>query len=124
MRSKLYFSFVLVSACALSTVASAKKQPVKVQIPTQTEDRAFKYRNPGLAGAFEGTKTSDAVFMVNAVVNGDHARLKCDENHHGCSALGPGEYDAEIEKDNVWIITTMPVTHKVIRDHWKVSGSW
>jgi hypothetical protein len=90
----------------------------------QTEDRAIKYQNGGLIGAIQGARTADVVFMVNAVINQDHARLKCYENHRGCTALGPGEYDAEIDKDNVWIITTMPVTHKEIRDHWKVSGSW
>jgi hypothetical protein len=105
-------------------VFAAKKEPVKIEIVEKTEDRAFKYRNPGLIGAFEGTKTENLVFMVNAIINGDHARLKCYENHRGCTALGPGTYDAEVEKDNVWIITTVPVTHRVIRDHWKVTGSW
>jgi hypothetical protein len=116
---------VLIAAMSLSSMSlAAKKEPIKIQIVEQTEDRAFKYRNGGLVGAFEGTKTTDLVFMVNAIVNGDHARLKCYENHRGCTALGPGSYDAEIEKDNVWIITTVPVSHKVIQDHWKVSGSW
>jgi hypothetical protein len=116
---------ILIAVMGLSSLAmAATKQSMKIQIVAQTEDRAVKYRNGGVVGAFEGTKTADVVFMVNAIVNGDHARLKCFENHHGCTALGPGDYDAEIEKDNVWVITTMPVTHKVIRDHWKVSGSW
>jgi hypothetical protein len=51
--------------------------------------------------------------MVNAIINGDHARLKCYENHKGCTALGPGTYDAEIEKDSVWILITKPVTHEL-----------
>jgi hypothetical protein len=117
--------YALLAVFALSSFANAsKKQTVKIQITAQTEDRAVKYSNSGIVGAFQGVKTADVVFMVNAVVNGDHARLKCYENHHGCTALGPGEYDAEIDKDNVWIITMMPVTHRLIRDHWKVSGSW
>lgn len=116
----------LAVALVLYPIANAAKKLdiIKIQIAAPTEDRAFKYRNPGLVGAFEGTKTSDVVFMVNAVINGDHARLKCYENHRGCTALGPGEYNAEVDKDNVWILTEMPVTHKVIRDHWKVAGSW
>ena len=116
---------VLAATMSLSPILpAATKTPMKIKIVEQTEDRSFKYRNGGLVGAFQGTRTTDLVFMVNAIVNGDHARLKCYENHRGCTALGPGDYDAEIEKDNIWIITTTPVTHKVIRDHWKVSGSW
>lgn len=52
--------------------------------------------------------------MVNAFVNADHARLKRYENHKGCTALGPGEYEAEIDKDSVWIAMPAPVTHKLI----------
>jgi hypothetical protein len=116
---------LVIAVMSLSSLALAStKQSMKIQVVAPTEDRAVKYRKAGLVGAFEGTKTSDVVFMVNAIINGDHARLKCFENHRGCTALGPGDYDAEIEKDNVWIVTTVPVTHKVIRDHWKVSGSW
>lgn len=103
---------------------ASTKIPAKVQIVAPSEDRAVKYQNAGLIGAFQGARTTDVVFMVNAIVNGDHARLKCYENHKGCTALGPGEYEAEIDKDNVWIIMSAPVTHKLIRDHWKVAGSW
>ncbi len=117
--------WVLIGVLMLSSVAEAsKKQTATVHIATQTEDRAFKFSGSGLIGAIQGSKTEDLVFMVNAVINGDHARLKCYENHRGCTALGPGDYEAQIDKDNVWIITTMPVSHKEVRDHWKVSGSW
>ena len=121
MKAIVYsLSLVLFSLPA----SAAKKEVTKVQIPTQTEDRAFQSRGAGLAGAIAGSKTEDVVFMVNAVVNGDHARLRCFENHNGCTALGPGEYDDVLEKDSVWIISTMPVTHKEVRDHWKITGSW
>jgi hypothetical protein len=121
---KRSFCVLAATICLSPILPAASKTPMKIKIVEQTEDRAFKYRNGGLVGAFQGTRTTDLVFMVNAIVNGDHARLKCYENHRGCTALGPGDYDAEVEKDNVWIITTTPVTHKIIRDHWKVSGSW
>ncbi len=62
--------------------------------------------------------------MVNAIINGDHARLKCFENHRGCTAIGPGFYDAEVEGYDIWISIEMPVTHQIVRDHWKVSGTW
>jgi hypothetical protein len=97
-----------------------KHRFVKIEIVAESEDRAFRSDR----GVIVGKRMSDVVFMVNAVIEGDHARLKCFENHVGCVALGPGTYDAEISRDNVWITIRMPVTHEVIRNHWKVSGMW
>ena len=71
-------------------------------------------------------RTTEVVFMVNALINGDHARLKCYENHRGCTALGPGMYTAEMDEKNgdIWIVIVIPVSHKTIRDHWRVAGTW
>jgi hypothetical protein len=115
---------IVLACCSFAHAVKQQPQTVKIQIATPSEDRAVKYQNGGLIGAIQGVKTADVVFMVNAVIGGDHARLKCYENHRGCTALGPGEYNAEVDKDNVWVIIDMPVTHKLIRDHWKVSGTW
>lgn len=97
-----------------------KKQTVKVILAEHTEDRAFKIDR----GAIRGEETDNEVFMVNVIINGEHARLSCDENHRGCTALGPGTYDGELQSDNVWIEATVPLTHKRVRDHWKIEGSW
>src|SRR6185437_616874 len=96
---KTLLSVVLLSAIAFA----AKPTPIKVTIVAPSEDRAFRVHGTGLIGAVQGWKTRNVVFMVNAIIDGEHARLKCAEGRHGCTAIGPGEYDAEVEKDNVWI---------------------
>ncbi len=101
-----------------------KHRFVKIEIVAESEDRAYMHQGGGVVGAAIGARTHDIVFMVNAIIEGDHARLKCFENHAGCVALGPGTYDAEISYDNVWVTIRMPVTHEIIRNHWKVSGIW
>jgi len=30
----------------------------------------------------------------------------------------------ELKKDSVWITQTIPLTGKVVRDHYKIKGSW
>jgi len=106
--------------------AFAIKKQIKVTIAAPSEDRSVKVEGSGLIGAIAGTRTTDVVFMVNAIIDGDHARLKCYENHRGCTALGPGDYDAEIDEKHgdVWIQIVVPVSHKIVRDHWRVSGTW
>jgi hypothetical protein len=107
-------------------VAFAGKKPttVKVEVPTGTENRAFESHGSGLIGAAVGSRTRDVVFMLNVVVNEQNARLKCYENHGGCSPLGPGTYDGELKGEDLWISFTKPLTNQVVRDHWKVVGSW
>ena len=120
-RQLVVLAVVILSAVA---VFAKGKTIVKVEVPNGTEDRAYKYRQSGLPGLINGTKTEDAVFMVNVIVESEHARLKCYEGHKGCSPLGPGTYSAEQEKDSLWISQEIPITHKIVKDHWKVVGSW
>jgi hypothetical protein len=110
----------------IESAFAVKPKDVKIEIVAPSEDRAVKYRAGGLAGAIAGSRTTDVVFMVNALISGDHARLKCYENHRGCTALGPGMYDAEIDEKHgdVWISIVVPVSHKIVRDHWRVAGTW
>lgn len=117
---------IMVSLFLVSSAAFAVKKQLKVEIVAPSEDRSVKTQGPGLIGAIAGAKTTDVVFMVNALINGDHARLKCYENHRGCTALGPGMYDAELDDKNgdVWISIEIPVSHKIVRDHWRVAGTW
>jgi hypothetical protein len=122
---KLTLLFI-VSLLLMPMLVSAEKKPLKVEIVTASEDTSVKTQGGGLIGAIQGAKTHEVVFMVNALINGDHARLKCYENHRGCTALGPGMYDAEMDEKNgdVWITIVLPVSHKIVRDHWRVAGTW
>lgn len=116
---------VLVASLAFGVVAFGKhKTIVKVTVPGTTEDRAVQSRGAGLFGAIAGTKTTDVVFMVNVVIDGEHARLKCYEQHKGCSPLGSGDYEGELDGNSLWISQQIPITHKIVRDHWKIAGSW
>lgn len=103
-----------------------KLRSFKIEIVAPSEDTAIKTNAGGIPGIIAGTRTHEVVFFVNTIIEGDHARLKCFENHRGCTAVGPGVYDAEIrQKDgDVWINLTLPVSHKTVRDHWKVAGTW
>jgi hypothetical protein len=121
---KMRLLAIAVIVLSVTPVFAKEKEQVKVEIVAPSEDRAVRYQNGGLIGAIQGVKTADVVFMVNAQINGDHARLKCAEGHRGCTALGPGAYDGEISGSDVWITIELPVTHKTVRDHWKVSGTW
>jgi hypothetical protein len=118
--------FILLALFLLALPALAEKKDITVEIVAPSEDRAVKTQAGGLIGAIAGTRTTEVVFMVNAVINRDHARLKCYENHRGCTALGPGMYAAVMDEKHgdVWISIVIPVSHKVILDHWRVAGTW
>ena len=119
---KRVLACILCLLCAVSVFAMKKQ--IKVEVPKGTEDRAYTGQGGGLIGVAVGERTRDVVFMLNVIVDGEHARLKCYESHKGCSPLGPGIYDAEQDKDSLWVSQTLPMTHKIVRDHWKVVGSW
>jgi hypothetical protein len=73
---------------------------------------------------------------MKVIVNGEHALLKCYENHDKCHFLGVGTYEAELkthpkgwayggpEDPDLWIHYIRPLDHVDIREHWKVDGSW
>jgi hypothetical protein len=74
-------------------------------------------------------------WTMKVIVNGEHARLKCYENHSACHFLGVGTYDAELktheewtyggpEDPDLWIHYIRPLDHVDIREYWKVDGSW
>jgi hypothetical protein len=119
---------LLIAALAVPAFANNKQtnKQTKIEIVAPSEDKSVKTQGGGLIGAIAGARTTVVVFMVNTIVNGDHARLKCYENHKGCTALGPGMYDAEIDekKGDIWITLVVPVSHKIIQDHWRVAGTW
>ena len=110
--------FVAVGAQAI------RSQTVKVEVVTDSESRSYITQGGGLIGLAVGHRNTDVVFAVNVIINGDRARLKCSENHHNCATLGVGIYDGEIKGRDVWISQTEPLTHKILKDHWQVVGSF
>lgn len=119
------FAITLLFLFATTTLFAKKNlSEVTVTVPTGTENQSYKYQQGGVIGVIRGVQTGVMVFTLNAVIQGDNAKLTCNEGHKGCSPLGPGEYRGELKGNNLWITFTVPVTHKVKREHWKIVGSW
>jgi hypothetical protein len=132
---------LLLAVLALSPLpASAKKKlvTVKVEVVDQTTIFDEKYGN---RGSVLGRRTGIESVSVRVIINGDHALLRCYENHQGCNTLGPGTYDAEVSvpkctecsgrdtsgkgsDPDVWIYYIQPLDHRRFREHWRVSGTW
>jgi hypothetical protein len=128
-----------------AAVAGEKTQAVKVEVMEEGTSLHGEYQAAGFVGAVRGKKTYANALDIKTMINGDHALLRCYENHQGCNILGPGTYDGEIKVakhqsvksgtngmldsgkgsgPDVWIHYVQPLDHKVYREHWKVSGTW
>jgi hypothetical protein len=59
---------------------------------------------------------------IRATINGEHAVLECSTDK--CEEIAPGIYDGEIHKNEVHIMRTTPLTHKRIRETWRLIGAW
>jgi|SRR5580692_1004262 hypothetical protein len=114
-------------------IAGKGKIAVKIDVVEQSAGMQGKYQYGGLIGAIQGQKTYITATSTKAIINGDHALLMCYENHKGtlkgCDFLGVGTYDGEIKPNShsepdVWVYYVRPVDHTIIREHWKVSGTW
>ena len=123
MRTKLVVASMVL---ALSSATYAgKDERVKITVAAPAESHPIQYqRGSGLIGVIRGSKTETVVFAVDVIIRGQHVRLMCDENHKGCTDFGVGDYDGELKGNNVWITIVEPLTNKVRREHWKISGSW
>jgi hypothetical protein len=116
--------WTLLSLALLASAGFAKaKEPLKIEV-VSTDSREYKYQGGGLIGIAVGSRTKNEVFAMNTIVNGEHVKLNCQENHGGCTAMTPGVYDAEFDRKSVWITSVKPLTHKTVREHWKLSGGW
>jgi hypothetical protein len=71
-----------------------------------------------------GRRTHTDADSIYVIVNGEHALLDCYERRTGCTTIGPGKYYGEQDGDGVWVSFQMPLTHKWVRNHYKVAGSW
>ena len=82
----------------------------------------------GAAGAvvngLTGRRTHTDAMSIYVVVNGEHALLDCYERRRGCATIAPGKYYGQLKGDGVWIDYEMPLTHKPMRNHYKLAGSW
>ena len=74
------------------------------------------------AAAGRNTHTDSA--SLNVIINGEHALLDCYELATGCATIGPGKYYGERKDDGIWVSYRMPITHKPVRNHYKIAGSW
>jgi hypothetical protein len=95
---------------------------------TQSVDARGSDGGLGLAGAIVNATTgrtthTDSSWM-KVKVNGENAWMDCYERHKGCSTIAPGHYFGKVKGGNIWLAFVMPVTHRLVRNHYKVVGSW
>ena len=109
------------------------KEKVTVEVvDTQNSTLHGELQGNGSAGsaiglAIAGRKhTKTDASTMDAIVNGEHAKLDCFEHHKGCSTIAPGTYDGELDgkSGSIWVSYNMPLTHKLVRNHYRVAGSW
>ena len=117
---------------AVKDVCHAARTFVMVEVVdtknlTQTGD-ARGDTSGGAAGAIvsrtTGRRTHTDSATIYVIINGEHALLDCHERRKGCGTIGPGKYYGEQDGDGIWINYQVPVTHKPVRDHYKIAGSW
>jgi hypothetical protein len=117
---------------AVKTLCHAIKTSVLIEVVdttnlTQSSD-ARGDTSGGAAAAIvkatTGRRTHTDTASIKVIVNGEHALLDCYEHRKGCGTIGPGKYFGEQDGDGIWINYQMPITHKPVRDHYKIAGSW
>jgi hypothetical protein len=130
------------SLLLVTTIASARNKKlinVKVEVVSD-EGMQGTVQAEGAIGAAIGRRVVTDAWTMKVIVSGEHAILKCYENHHACHFFGAGTYDGELEthpkkeweyggggqpKDpDLWIHYIRPIDHADIREHWTINGSW
>jgi hypothetical protein len=79
---------------------------------------------PAVVNATTGRRTHTDTDTILVIINGEHALLDCYERRKGCTTIAPGKYYGELEGGSLWVNYEMPLTHKALRNHYKVAGSW
>ncbi len=108
-------------------LASAKDQlsvEVKATHVVTHDDRSSgAIFSKGMMGATAPTKQVES-FNLDAIVNGDHVLLACDDSK-GCESPELGTYAGEMKR-NKWIKISfqLPVTHKEVSRWYRIAGSW
>jgi len=119
---------LLFLALAMSAFAKKSKEQVTIEVVSTTNSTVKgEIQGGGIAVAIRGRKIvhTDAATM-KVIINGEHAYMDCYEHHKGCTPIAPGIYNGELEgkKGGIWVEYNMPLTHKLMRQHYIVAGSW
>jgi hypothetical protein len=118
---------------AIKDLCQAVLNPVLLEVVdtnnlTQSVDVRGSSGGGGVPGAvvngLTGRRTHTDAMSVYVIVNGEHALLDCYERRTGCATIAPGKYYGELKGDGIWIDYEMPLTHKPMRNHYKLAGSW
>jgi hypothetical protein len=113
-------------ATAVKDLCRAVKTFVMVEVVDTTNlTQSSDTRNSGgLIPAVTGRRTHTDTASVRVIINGENVLLDCHEHRKGCGTIGPGKYFGERDGDGIWVNYQVPVTHKLVRDHYKIAGSW
>jgi hypothetical protein len=103
--------------------------PVEVvDTKTLTQSADVRGEGPGVLAAAvnsaTGRRTHTDSSSIFVIVNGEHALLDCYEHRTGCATISPGKYYGERSGDGIWVSYRMPITHKPMRNHYKIAGAW
>lgn len=111
---------------AVKDMCRAIKNGVLVEVvDAQNLTQSIDARNNGgIVPALTGRQTHTDTATINVIVNNEHATLDCYEHRTGCTTIGPGKYYGEFDGESLWIDYEMPLTHKPVRNHYKIAGSW
>jgi hypothetical protein len=128
IRSSSGFNF----GNSVKDVCRAIKTVIVVEVvDTQNLTQSTDARGDSSGGAVKaavngltGRRTHTDTSTIYVVVNGEHATLDCYERRTGCTTIGPGKYYGELDGESLWVNYEMPLTHKAVRNHYKVAGSW
>jgi len=119
---------VALSAIMLFPRLAWSKDTVQVQVvathAVTHEDRGARATvDKGILGANVPTKSVES-FNLDAIVNGEHVLLACDDPK-GCESPAVGTYEGELKRSK-WIKLKFPVpiSHKEVSRWYKISGSW
>ncbi|MGD0212981.1 MAG: hypothetical protein ABSB87_07100 [Terriglobales bacterium] len=100
---------------------------VDTQTLTQSRDARGDTSGGAVAAAVNATtgrRTHTDTSTISVIVNGEHALLDCYERRTGCTTIAPGKYYGQLDGGSIWVNYEMPLTHKPVRNHYKIAGSW
>jgi hypothetical protein len=96
---------------------------VKATHAVTHEDRSFRSLNMKVMTGSHAPTQQVEVYNLDAIIDGEHVALACDDKM--CEAPALGIYEGE-RKRNKWIKVTfsLPVSHKEVSRIYRIAGSW